>query len=64
VKLKFGFSEVWSLSLAIKIVLAILIPLSLDESYYWVWGQNPQLSYYDHPPMVGWLFFLGRGFDQ
>lgn len=62
-KLKWGFSEVWSLSLVIKILLAILIPLSLDESYYWVWGQNPQLSYYDHPPMVGWLFFLGRFFE-
>ena len=62
-KLKWGFSEVWSLSLVVKIVLAIFIPLSLDESYYWVWGQNPQLSYYDHPPMVGWLFFLGRAFE-
>lgn len=62
-KLKYGFREAWLLSLAVKVVLAILIPLSLDESYYWFWGRHPQLSYFDHPPMVGWLFFLGRGFE-
>lgn len=62
-KLKWGFREAWYVSLALKVLLAILIPLSLDESYYWVWGQHPQLSYFDHPPMIGWLFFIGRAFE-
>ncbi len=26
-----------------------------DEAYYWLWGQNPALSYYDHPPLQAWL---------
>lgn len=26
-----------------------------DEAYYWLWGQHPALSYYDHPPLNAWL---------
>ncbi len=26
-----------------------------DETYYWYWGQQPDLSYYDHPPLHAWL---------
>ncbi len=32
--------------------------LSLDEGYYWMWGKHPDLSYYDHPPMVAYLIAL------
>jgi 4-amino-4-deoxy-L-arabinose transferase-like glycosyltransferase len=28
-----------------------------DEAYYWVWSQRLALSYYDHPPLVGWLMW-------
>lgn len=42
-------------SIFIKIALAYLIPVVGDESYYWVWAQNLQLSYFDHPPAVAWL---------
>ncbi len=28
-----------------------------DEAYYWVWSQRLGLSYYDHPPLVGWLMW-------
>ncbi|WP_415061739.1 ArnT family glycosyltransferase [Bdellovibrio sp.] len=52
--------RLWGLSLLVKLVLAALIPLSADEAYYWVWSQRPQLSYFDHPPMVSWLFYLGH----
>ncbi len=54
------FISLWLIALIIKIALATLLPLSNDEAYYWVWGQHPQLSYFDHPPMVGWLFTLGN----
>ncbi len=36
------------------------MPLGADEAYYWVWSHRPQLSYFDHPPMVAWLFYLGH----
>lgn len=26
-----------------------------DEAYYWLWGQHPALSYYDHPPLNAWI---------
>ncbi len=50
-------------SLIVKLVVSALLPLSNDEAYYWVWSQKPQLSYFDHPPMVAWLFWLGNLFQ-
>ncbi len=52
--------RIWLISLLVKLVLAALIPLSADEAYYWVWSHKLQLSYFDHPPMVAWLFYLGH----
>ena len=52
--------RIFWLSLVVKLVLATLIPLTNDEAYYWVWSQHMQWSYYDHPPFVAWLFWLGR----
>lgn len=52
----------WWISLLVKLTLACLIPLSSDEAYYWVWSRFPDLSYYDHPAMVAWLFKLGDPF--
>ena len=31
-----------------------------DEAYYRLWGQFPALSYYDHPPMIGWWAWAGQ----
>lgn len=36
--------------------LAQLIP---DEAYYWQYAQHMDLSFFDHPPMVAWLIWLG-----
>ncbi len=36
--------------------LAQLIP---DEAYYWQYAQHMDLSFYDHPPAVAWLIWLG-----
>lgn len=44
--------------LFIKLVFALIFPLVGDEAYYWFWGQNLQLSYFDHPGMVAWLAAL------
>ena len=26
-----------------------------DEAYYWLWGQQFDWSYYDHPPLLAWV---------
>lgn len=52
--------KIWLLSLFIKLLLAALLPLSADEAYYWVWSHNLRLSYFDHPPMISWLFYVGH----
>ena len=33
--------------------------LAPDEAYYWVWSRHPELSYFDHPPMVAWMIRAG-----
>ena len=48
------------ISLVVKLILAKFLPMTNDEAYYWVWSQNMQLSFYDHPPMVAWLMWLGH----
>ncbi len=57
-----------SMSNSLKIVVFIMVvfnmvynaflPLHPDEAYYWVWSQNLQLSYFDHPPMVAYFIKL------
>lgn len=47
-----------------KLIISLFIPLTLDEYYYLVWGQTPQLSYFDHPPMTGWLMIFGNYFKS
>jgi len=54
-----SFYRVWIFALLVKSALAVWLPFSNDEAYYWVWGHHPQWSYYDHPPFVGWLMWLG-----
>jgi 4-amino-4-deoxy-L-arabinose transferase-like glycosyltransferase len=53
---------------ALQAVVAILLLMRLgfmlavapigDEAYYWTWGQHPDLSYFDHPPLNAWLLGL------
>jgi 4-amino-4-deoxy-L-arabinose transferase-like glycosyltransferase len=31
------------------------VPLSADEAHYALYGLHPDWSYFDHPPMVGWM---------
>ena len=47
-----------AITLFIKLVFALAFPLVGDEAYYWFWGQNLQLSYFDHPGMVAWISAL------
>ena len=41
--------------LALKLAYDLwAMPLG-DEAYYWMWGQHLSWSYFDHPPLNGWL---------
>lgn len=50
------------ISLVAKLALAYFIPVFADEAYYYIWSLRPQLSYFDHPPLVSWLIALGHFF--
>ncbi|MBL7544681.1 MAG: glycosyltransferase family 39 protein [Bdellovibrionaceae bacterium] len=54
------FFRIFWLTLLAKLTISYYLPLLPDEAYYWVWSHNLQLSYYDHPPMIAWLFRLGH----
>lgn len=43
---------------AMRIALNAGIAPIGDEAYYWLWGQRPALSYFDHPPLNAWLLGL------
>ncbi|WP_018936114.1 glycosyltransferase family 39 protein [Thioalkalivibrio sp. ALJ24] len=40
--------------IALKALIAALLPITGDEAYFLVWAAHPDLGYYDHPPMIGW----------
>ena len=44
-----------AISAAFRLFFAAVIPRGHDEVYYWDWGRDPRLSYFDHPPGVSWL---------
>jgi len=45
---------------AVRLWLAGGLGLTDDEAYYRLWALAPAMSYYDHPPMVGWMIAAGR----
>src|SRR5581483_9120636 len=47
------------LLVGVRLVCAALIPLSFDESYYWVWSRHIAGGYYDHPPLNAIFIRLG-----
>ena len=46
--------------IGLKLWFDIAVPPMGDESYYWMWGQRPELSYFDHPPLHAWLLWLAE----
>lgn len=47
-----------ALILGFKLWLAAVFPFTGDEAYFALWGAEPDLGFYDHPPMIGWLLAL------
>lgn len=46
--------------LGLKLWFDIAVPPMGDESYYWMWGQRLELSYFDHPPLHAWLLAIAE----
>lgn len=60
---RIGAPPVWLLAslgliVAGNLITAIVIGTHPDEAYYWTWSVYPDLGYFDHPPMVGWMLWL------
>ncbi|HEU4994607.1 MAG TPA: glycosyltransferase family 39 protein [Gemmatimonadaceae bacterium] len=43
----------------VRLVVAASTPLFPDEMYYWDWSRHLAPGYFDHPPMIAWLVWLG-----
>ncbi len=55
------------LSAVVRALIAGSIELGNDEVYYWTYAKFPDMSHFDHPPMVGLviqLFTLNLRFDS
>lgn len=50
-----GFWLALVATLAFRFWLGAVFPMTADEAYFVLWGRRPELGFYDHPPMVGWL---------
>lgn len=44
----------------LKLIFAFGAFPTSDEAYYWTWGLHPAWSYFDHPPLHGWLLGLSK----
>lgn len=41
-----------------RLYLSATLQLHPDEAYYWLWSRHPDVSYFDHPPMVAYFIWL------
>jgi 4-amino-4-deoxy-L-arabinose transferase-like glycosyltransferase len=42
----------------LRCVLAFILELSNDESYYWTYSKSLKWNYFDHPPMIAYVIRL------
>ena len=53
--------NVWKVILAfslLRLLLALILPLTPQEAYYWSWSRELALSYFDHPPLASYSIWL------
>ncbi len=48
-----------AVSAVVRLVLAAVVPLFPDETYYWEWSRSLAAGYFDHPP--GIALFIAAG---
>lgn len=52
-------------AILIRVVTASSFDFGVDEAHYALYGLHPALSYFDHPPMVGWVqYFFSSLFGE
>jgi len=56
--LRRGFFFLLLATLAFRLWLAAVLPITGDEAYFIYWGRTPDWGFYDHPPMIGWWLAL------
>jgi 4-amino-4-deoxy-L-arabinose transferase-like glycosyltransferase len=57
-QLRRGFFLLLLATLAFRLWLAAVLPITGDEAYFIEWGRWPDWGFYDHPPMIGWWLAL------
>ena len=50
-------------SALVRLVSAACLGLGNDEAYHFLYAVHPDLSYYDHPPMLAWVETIGLTFS-
>lgn len=53
-----GAAGLFIFVILVNLIFNGVFQLHYDEAYYWVWGQNLSLSYFDHPPMIAYMVRL------
>ena len=53
------FVTLWSVVLALKVLVAARLPLFVDEAFYWQEGRHLAAAYSDLPGLTAWLIRLG-----
>jgi 4-amino-4-deoxy-L-arabinose transferase-like glycosyltransferase len=51
-------------STLVRVVAASSVGLSVDEAHYALYGLRLDWSYFDHPPMIGWLQAIALQFSD
>lgn len=57
--LSFGLLSSTVFLVGSKFLYLNALELLPEESYYWLYAVHPSTGYIDHPPMVGWLIWIG-----
>jgi len=52
------FLLIISLVALLRLLLAPHVGLGVDEAHYVLYAKNLALSYFDHPPLVGWMQYI------
>ena len=57
-KWNFRFLNLLVITTLLRIIFGALAELKYEEAYYWLYSQHMDWSYFDHPPLVGWLIYI------
>ena len=54
-----SFRTLVALLLGVRLLYAAMVQLVPDEAFYWVWSRHLAWGYFDHPPVIAYLIWLG-----